>query len=392
MSLEKWSDDGFLDGLRQMGDPLADRAVEELEARHDLEQVNRLFKTMLANAEPIPDAPEPLRDFLTKTGTCPADLDRQRVERGGRVFLAHALPATVVLLAYSLPSGYSAPPLTRVLSITGDLKRNPFKRLMGVVQLLLNISVAKGFEPGGEALVTAQKMRLLHAGIRRLALEYRGEEFTGKDKVPRKYGVPVNHEDMLATIMGFSWLVIDGLRKLGLPLGDDEAGDFYYVWRVFAVMVGLHPEDRPDSSELVPLTLAEAEAFYNAYQRRHYVDASQNPDGKELSAVNETMMVQLIPGWLRLLGFGAAPRMLMAELLGPKGMAQAGVEPVLGHRLVRWMVHAVLRLTQRELDRGPTFLAAGLGKLMFRDLVRVSWDGEVTWLVPDSVAAANKLA
>ena len=37
---------------------------------------------------------------------------------------------------------------------------------MGVVQLLVNISDADAFQPSGRAIVTARKLRLLHAGVR----------------------------------------------------------------------------------------------------------------------------------------------------------------------------------------------------------------------------------
>ena len=79
----------------------------------------------------------------------------------------------VVLLASSLPRGYAAPCLCEILGISRDLERHPFGRLMGVVQLLINISDAGAFQPNGRAIVTAQKLRLLHAGIRAIAGRYR---------------------------------------------------------------------------------------------------------------------------------------------------------------------------------------------------------------------------
>ena len=85
-------------------------------------------------------------------------------------------------------------------------------------------------------MVTAQKLRLLHAGIRRLATKYR-------PAYQARFGVPVNHEDMLATIMAFSYLLVIGIERLGLPLSRTEAEDLYYLWRVFAVLMGIHPAD-----------------------------------------------------------------------------------------------------------------------------------------------------
>src|SRR5215203_7332967 len=79
------------------------------------------------------------------------------------------------------------------LPISRDLARSPYDRLLGVLQMLVRVCSVHGFEPAGCVILTAQKMRLLHAGIRTIVPRHRpGYE--------QRYGVPVNHEDMLATI------------------------------------------------------------------------------------------------------------------------------------------------------------------------------------------------
>ncbi len=206
----KWSDDAFLNTLRRAGDPLADEAVARLIADGGSGAVGPIFSMLQANDTPLPAyAPQPLEDFMAASAGLPPDIDQGRLSRGGDAFLRNALPSVVVLLASSLPRGYAAPCLCEILSISRDLERHPFDRLMGVVQLLVNISDADAFQPNGRAIVTARKLRLLHAGVRSM---------TGR--VPAGYretfGVPVNHEDMLATIMAFSYLLIDGIRRLDL--------------------------------------------------------------------------------------------------------------------------------------------------------------------------------
>ena len=53
-------------------------------------------------------------------------------------------------------------------------------------------------------LVTARKLRLLHAGVRTLVPRHRPD-------YAARFGPPVNLEDMLATIMGFSYLAFQGM-------------------------------------------------------------------------------------------------------------------------------------------------------------------------------------
>ena len=58
-------------------------------------------------------------------------IDGERLKRGQRVFMTHALPAALVLLVKSLPEGYAAPSLSKVLSVSGNLSQRPYRRLLG---------------------------------------------------------------------------------------------------------------------------------------------------------------------------------------------------------------------------------------------------------------------
>ena len=372
----RWSDDAFLDTLRRSGDPAADAAVAALMADGGLAAVGSAFRLLRANDTPLPpDAPAPLKDFMTSSAGLPPGLDLSRLPKGGRAFLRNALPSVVVLLASSLPRGYAAPCLGEILGISRDLERHPFGRLMGVVQLLINISDADAFRPDGRAIVTAQKLRLLHAGVRAVSARYRPD-------YPERFGVPVNHEDMLATIMGFSWLLIDGVRRLDLPLGHDEAEDLYYLWRVFALLMGIHPPGRPHDDSLIPPTIPDAAAFYQAYVRRNDTPAERNPYGVVLTRDNLTMMTAMIWWPLRLIGLGWAPRIAMTELLTPEELARVGVTPLIGHRVIKTGLALVLRLG-RDVGVHTSF-AARLSRLVLQGMVDLDRRGEVPFSIPMS--------
>ncbi|HEX6902148.1 MAG TPA: oxygenase MpaB family protein [Thermoanaerobaculia bacterium] len=372
----RWSDEGFLDSLRRQGDPLADQAVARLLGQNEVRTVNAIFKKLRADDDPLPaDTPEPFREFLEATRDLPPGADYSRLARGGNVFLEYAAFAAVSMLASSLPRGYAAPCLCEILSISGELEKHPYQRLMGVVQLLVNVSSPGSFQTDGKAIITAQKLRLLHAGVRTMVPRFRpGYE--------EKYGMPVNHEDMLATIMGFSYLVIHGLRRLGLPLSDEEAEDYYYLWYIYAQMMGIR-------EEYVPPTLSEAGEFYNSFVRRHDTGPEKNPYGVILAKANLAMMKSLIPRHLRLLGFGAAPAIAMAQLMTPEEMARVSVRPVTGHRPIRNLLHLVLYLTQGVKDLP---FAARLAVLIFQDMINTSRGGQVTFTIPVTLAGLRDQA
>ena len=400
MAKTKWSNPIFLDDLRRRGDVLADTCVARLRASGSRGDFRDLFRSMDSNDDPLPDdLPPALQQFFAATRRPPRiepdetryphGFDLERVRRGGRVFLGHALPSALVLLTKSLPEGYAAPALSRILCLSRNLTHHPFRRLTGVLQLLVYVSAGEGFTPGGRAFVLAQKMRLLHAGIRRIAYEH----LPGYQV---RYGVPVNLEDMLATMMGFSLLQIEGLRRLHVPLSRDEEEDLYYLWRVFAQMCGIYPEGERDNPEFIPEDLDEAREFYRSYARRHYVDAGENPDGVELAAANLEMMDRLLPQTpLRRLGWKIVPRVYVQDLIGVEGCRRVGIRTVRGFWLLRPLLLRLPALWAQvfgELDRvDPSgSLHERISRYFFGRLIDRSGD-QVSLLLPDDIADLREM-
>ena len=135
---------------------------------------SQLFQFLNSNHAQVPtDAPDArsrhsLHDSFASRRLTDSPLDRERLERGEDVFMTHACCSALALLAMSLPAGYAAPNLARVLVMSGNLKNHPYNRLLGVLQMVVNVTSPGGFEQNGKALVTAAKLRLLHAGVSHL--------------------------------------------------------------------------------------------------------------------------------------------------------------------------------------------------------------------------------
>ena len=162
-----------------------------------------------------------------------------------------------------------------------------------------------------------------------------------------------------------------------MALSAAEAEDYYYLWYVYARMMGI-PE------EYVPATVAEAGELYGSYVRRHDSGPAENPYGVVLTQDNLDMMKSLIPKPLRLLGFGTAPAIAMAELMTPQELARVGMRPIAGHRVIRAVFHLVLKLAQgaEELP-----FSSRLAALIFQDMIDTSRGGEVTFCIPTTMIA-----
>ncbi len=395
----RWADDAFLDELRAHTDAAADACVAALDVHKDYAD---LFKQAVANDSVLPaDAPPALREFFATTDNqlwletdrdrFPDGLDHERLKRGERVYLDHAFFASVVLLAKSLPEGYAAPCLSSLLNLSGNLRTEPYRRLLGVLQLVVDVSSVDGFDKSGRALAAARQARLMHAGIRRFAPRML------PNYVTMYRGAPVNFEDMLGTIMGLSLLVIDGLPRLGNALSDQDAGDYYYLWRAFAVAMGIHPPGEEGSAAWVPATIEEARIFYQSYERRHYEhDPAKNPDGVALAQENLAMLQHLLPGPLRLPGLRLIPDFFMTQLIGDEGCRRVGLTP---HHVPYGLHGVAVGIVSGLVGLGRWFdrhdpggtLHPTISTMLLQDMIKREYGGIVTFEIPESITQVQDL-
>lgn len=374
---DRWID-AFLDRLRSQGDALADETLKLILKDGENAGMQALFREMDSNDDLPASRHFPhLKKFFRMTDGLPPGIDLDRIRRGEDIFRAHVFESAIVLLMRSLPEGYAAPNLAIILNISGQLESHTFKRLLATLQMVINVTTSRGFQPGGKAVITAQKLRLLHAGIRRLTEKYR-------PGYSQKYGVPANMEDMLVTMMGFSYILLMGLRTLNVGLTPAQEEDCFYLWRVYTLMMGIHPEGHPESDEYLPVNIEDAARFYEAYKRRHYVEASDNPDGVSLAAADLRMLSARVPRLLRLFGVGVIPHIYMRELMGDEACARIGIRPVPGHTFIKWAamhIHALLR----PIEDADASRLGRMGEMLFQDMISKAYNGEVTFTVPTTM-------
>ena len=306
---DHWTND-FLDPMRQVGDLLADNVVENLFANNSIDSVNSLMYGLIVNEYPEPASlPPVVADYVKQLDQLPDWADAAKMDLGAQVFWKYGPRLILILHCYALPFCYVGKNGVKVLALSGRLGSNSMRRILETAQLLVDAMAPGGLSgPQGRARRTIQKVRLMHAAIRHLVKKYPNW------KQP-EYGLPVNQEDMAGTLMAFSWISLDGLRKIGVELTQAEWDAYLHCWQIVGHLLGIR-------DDMIPADNGAAEALCQAIARRQFGACEE---GQAMTkALIESIQYQL-PGDV----FDDAPGLLMRYFLGAEHAGMIGVAPAL---------------------------------------------------------------
>jgi hypothetical protein len=257
-------------------DPLADAAVAAL-ASLDRRQREAVVTRALSSqerspgrrSEPVPGLPEVER-LIESCAVVPWWVDWARVDRGGRLLLRSGILGGIVLGAKALIGGYAAPGGNKPLVLSGQLAERAAARLSETSRFVQAVSRPGGMRPGRDGWAITVRVRLMHAEVRRMV------HSSGRWR-PREWGAPINQHDMVATILLFSAVTMDGLRQLGLRIDSDEADDAVHLWRWVGHVIGVEPE-------LLPATEREAQGLCAL------IAATQGPPDEDSRLLTDALM------------------------------------------------------------------------------------------------------
>ncbi len=287
----RWTS-AVLDPARQRMDPLADAVVEQIHHEGDVRAVNSLLRCIFENDDPIPaNLPPRAAKYFVDTESLPEWADAARIERAQKLFAHHGAQITFGLFCSSLPQSYAAAHGAEVLMRTGGMTRRVHQRIFETAQFLFDVLDVGGLSPAGRGIRSAQRVRLMHAGVRHLLLhaEAHGPTLHGGSAahahalVPwdeARFGAPINQEDMAGTLMTFSVVTFDAMRKLGVETTELEGDDWIHLWAVVGHFLGIEPG-------LVPVGIDDARDLMDAIRERQWAPSGA---GKTLAAALVEMM------------------------------------------------------------------------------------------------------
>lgn len=295
--------DSQLENYRQKADPLADRVVQEIMANGAGRSISTLFDQLIRNSDydKVDLPPEVLTYFKTTEGL-PPWADQAKIKIGQSVFAEFGPEICLLLMCKSLPEAYACKKGAQVLYETGRLRESAdgslarfTRRLMETSQFVVNVCTPNGFSAEGSGIITAQKVRLIHATIRYFTAE--SGQWNSVEN-----GIPINQEDLAGTLQSFSALILEGLSVLGVTLTKQQQEGYFHCWRVAGHVVGLDPELNPETY---------AEGLQLGYAILNHQKAASEAGVVLTQAVND-FMARIIPGNL----LDEVPAVLMRYFLG----------------------------------------------------------------------------
>ncbi|HWL85594.1 MAG TPA: oxygenase MpaB family protein [Polyangiaceae bacterium] len=274
--------DQELDVFRSQGDPLLDGLVASLSPGAVGEMLGALFRS-----DHIPTDDPRFRALLDALSPIPL-VNSQLVEAGQRLFELYGPEVLLILGCYGLPAAYAAANGVQVIHRARRLEDDAKRRLCETAQMVINVMRPGGLTPDGIGYRSAIKVRIMHALIRH---HVRTASASDSRSAPwsSTYGEPINQEDLAGTLLTFSLLVLDGLRKIGVNFSDEEEIGYLEAWHHVGLIVGVDPR-------LAPRTLDEAKSLATLIGRRQF---RPSPEGqrltRELVRVTETLFP--VPGY-----------------------------------------------------------------------------------------------
>lgn len=270
-----------LEPYRTIGDPEMDELLEHLTTKTADGYGSGAFDDVIAhcideyNINKNINSPS-FQFYSHYYNNIPDWVDYDEIQRGIDVFLAYLPAAGCALFYRSLVGGFSIPKIAAVLVATRYLvpsdtadqskeridrdRRRSEERLIDTGGFLAccfapppsNVDndsdneqlSAASLRPGGRGWESALRVRVLHAKVRRSLLKRRNPPWDADVN-----GVPLNQEDMAATLLAFSVNVLLGIELTsGRPLNGNDQRDYLALWRYLGWLLGVDTPEGDCSS------------------------------------------------------------------------------------------------------------------------------------------------
>ena len=252
-------DETYLAELRQRGDHDADEAAAHYLDRPPAD-LFRAARTAQVDDGTVLDPA--LTAWLAERPDLPEwAQDRARLLRGAHFYNAHGIAMGLGLFLASLPLAYASHDGVQALDLTAQLEKNTRRRILETAQFVIDVTRSGALEPNGRGYETTRRVRLVHAGVRQLIEKTISKDLAATPHWDQAWGVPVNQEHLIGTMISFTIPVFGALEKLHIRYNASAAEDYCYLWSVVGWILGIEesvlPMDRAELERLKEMILTK---------------------------------------------------------------------------------------------------------------------------------------
>lgn len=218
-------------------DDKVDALVQKWQGNSDFKLIMKSLH--LGRTENLPEDYLQLKEELEKV---PDWVDINLLKSGCELSERSGLMGLLVLRNFSLLSGYNFANLTKPLVATGSLEKDAVNRLYNTLNFWINVS-RTGNNSQEKRINACLRTRLVHC-VSRLTIQQKYPNWEAE-----KYGIAINHADMIATNIGFTVYYLFGLKKLNFKYSDTEEKGIFQLWKYVTYLLGVPVEVIPESKE-----------------------------------------------------------------------------------------------------------------------------------------------
>lgn len=223
-------------------DLIGDQLVLDVFLKHGFKKADDKLQDFIANPTSYPQKDNPFSTFFDTFDLEPDWLDWNRLAIGQEFCQRPGLTSMIVLRDYCLMGGYESAAINKPLIYTGALSKGAVKRLVDTVEFWVQITKPGNLSWGKAGFVELIRTRLIHSYARVNILDK-------TDWDTKKWGIPINIWDMLATNLGFSLVFLVGLRLMGIRPNKLEVDGLFHFWKYIGYILGIPVHLLPNNEE-----------------------------------------------------------------------------------------------------------------------------------------------
>ena len=225
-------------------DELGDRAVKDTYLKLPYPEASKLVQNFSKNKISEEDnAPESLKKLFFQMQKTPNWWDENLGNIGARFCMRTGTNALIILRDFTLMGGYDFAYLNKPLIFTGALKKGAVKRLKDTLEFWIRVTRQNALQINSEAYQLIIRTRMMHS-YARLSIQNKMKNWDEEN-----WGKPINSWDMIATYTGFSLIFMQGLKKLGIIISDEEEQGVFHLWKYVGYLLGIPETFLPENKK-----------------------------------------------------------------------------------------------------------------------------------------------